>query len=112
MSDLRYEILDLASDDYLGLWEVLWAVQQHFPDDTLGIARAKAQQLVLDLLEDRQLQLYQGVRFDGDETMILPRDQENLLNVGTYWQEPIGDMQHLRVVATEQGERAYLAMKS
>lgn len=112
MSALRYEILDLASDDYLGLWEVLWTVKQHFPEDEIGNAMAKARQLVLDLLQDRELQLYQGVRFDGDEAMIGPNDQEELLNIGTYWQEPIGDIEHLRVVATEQGERAYLAMKS
>jgi hypothetical protein len=109
VSAIRQEILDLASDDYVGLWEVLWVIQRHFPEDTPVSVREKAQQLLLDLLRERLLQLYEGARFDGDEKMIARDDQNDLLNVGTYWNEPLGEIKHLRVVATEQGENAYLA---
>ncbi|MGH7654922.1 MAG: hypothetical protein ACREN6_09690 [Gemmatimonadaceae bacterium] len=105
MKTLKAAVLDSAGDDYTGLWEVLWLVKQRRPEQTDSVAREQARSLVLEMLHDRLLLLYEGVEFNGDEKRVQSSQWEQSLDVVTYWGEPLGDMQQMRVVATEQGER-------
>jgi hypothetical protein len=107
-TELRRALLDLAVDDYTGLWEVLWLCQGKLPDADLQQTLVLARCLVKEMLRDGSLQLYLGSSFTGDERQVLGDDRSHLLESDIYWNEPLAEYPHLRVVATEQGEREYM----
>ena len=107
LAALRRAILDLAVDDYTGLWEVLWLLQG-IVRDTSEQTTTLGRRLVSEMMKDGSLQLYLGRSFTGDEHQVLGDDRNRLLESDTYWNEPLAEYPHLRVVATEQGEREYM----
>lgn len=107
-TESRRTILELASEDYIGLWEVRWAIQQAQSDAPESSLFTDARALIREMIEDGALMLYSGTHFAGEESVVPQEEVSSLLEVELYWNEPISDHPQLRVVATERGEGEYI----
>jgi hypothetical protein len=101
---LREAIMDLAVDDYTGLWELRWRAATLFPDNTEEAerdAREEAERLVAEGL----LALY-DVAAGGEPAPIPTAAALATIRNPDAWAEPT-EAHELRVAATPEGEKAY-----
>lgn len=103
-------VLDLAMDDYTGLWEIAWGIEASPPKVDMSAAVELAKSAVHALLERGYIEIYEGSKFNGDEHRISQSDRRAVLATEAYWNPPLAaDFPHVRVGATEAGEHAYKA---
>lgn len=101
-------VLDLAVDDYTGLWEIAWGIEASHPNADMLTVVELAKRAVHSLLEKGYIEIYEGRKFNGDEHRILQPDRRAVLATEAYWNPPLAaDFAHVRVSATEAGEHAY-----
>ena len=101
-------VLDLAVDDYTGLWEIVWGIEASRPNADMLAAGELAKRAVHALLEKGYIEIYEGRKFNGDEHRIPRSDRRAVLATEAYWNPPLAaDFVHVRVSATEAGEHAY-----
>jgi len=101
-------VLDLAVDDYTGLWEIVWGIEASHPNADMLTAVELAKRAVRTLLEQGYIELYEGSGFNGDEHRVPQSDRHAVLATEAYWNPPLAaDFAHVRVGATQAGEHAY-----
>lgn len=100
-------ILELANDDYVGLWELVWRGQTVAPDMELGALTAAIQDTARRLVEDGLLQMYEGVTFSAEERLVGPSDGQRFLDDASAWAAPSPSTPHVRVTTSEAGEKVY-----
>ena len=103
-------ILDLAVDDFTGLWELVWRADTVFasvaPTERLRMLQAE----VTALVEGRFLDVFEGTRFGGDEQTVAPSTAVILLAEPKSWEPPpVGARMHYRIAATPKGRASYEA---
>jgi len=105
MNDVRSLILELAVEDFYGLWELVWRLQTR----ESGLSRERAVQAARSALaalhEQDLVELYRGTK--GDPLPIRAADVPALLAEETSWEEPKEGTGTLLVGATQKGEEAY-----
>ncbi len=100
-------ILDLADEDYVGLWELLWRGKTVAPDMESGALEGAVQQCTRELIDKGLLQLYRGVTFSGEESPVPHSEVGRVLQDASAWSPPVPSAVHVRVTVTKAGEQAY-----
>lgn len=99
--DFDSMILDLAGDDFTGLWEFVWGAAANVPK---ADPQALLDQLRSDvelLIRTGKLRLYRGTRFTGEQELVADQDAAALLAVPANWAPPEVGRDHLRVLTNE-----------
>lgn len=96
-------VLDMAGDDYTGLWELVWGAgareTERNPEELIAELRSAVQRLV-----DRgALGLFRGTFFNGDEQPAAQSEACAILTSADGWKPPEGDVEHVRVLIKENG---------
>ena len=94
-------ILDLAADDYTGLWEFVWGTAADDPEVAAVTRRELLRVTLAKLIADGKVRLYRGTRFTGEETAVSSSDAQELLTKLESWQAPESNAVHLRVLTVE-----------
>ncbi|MGH9782814.1 MAG: hypothetical protein ACRD88_01405 [Terriglobia bacterium] len=103
-------VLELASEDLFGLWEILWAVRGKDPSVGKSVQEAAVRETVRRLLRQGFVNLYRRTGVSSDETLVEADLIESILDAATPWREPHVNEPAYLVGATEKGKKAYLAM--
>ena len=104
ISILKSEILSLATEDYFGLYEIIWGLNYVFSN--LGEAEkiSHAKQAVMLLLQDELIQLYK-IETEKKTYVLITSDQVNtVLDQVISWQPGTS---YIGFTATPKGERTY-----
>ena len=98
--DMDAMILDLAEDDYTGLWELVWRARTVLGDGSASATSTALRPTVEHLLHNGRLAMFRGVGFAGDECPVSADEAPGLLAVAHSWEPPDNGESHLRVLAT------------
>lgn len=105
--NLKRSILDMAVDDFTGLWEIAWRARSLMPEAGEEEIQLTATQQARDLVEQDLLALFRGVSFTGEEVQLSRDESLTAVSDRGEWAPPEAGAVHLRVAATEAGEKAY-----
>jgi hypothetical protein len=100
-SDFKTLILDLAADDYTGLWELVWGARGSNVSRTEDELISPIRHDVTDLLHLNRVALYRGTRFGGEEERLSTSEALEALSERRQWDPPARDETHVRVLTTE-----------
>lgn len=105
LTALHREILDLAVEDYYGLWEIEDVVARGLPEPEIARAREVSRSLMLELADGGLIEFYLGTRFAGEERPLAVDEMPDFLVVDRYWDAagPTSEP-HVRIGATKKGE--------
>lgn len=107
LSPVEIAVLDAATEDYTGLWEILWEVRRVLPgareDEILQVAQAT----VRTMLSKGWLATYRRVGAAGSESPLPVDDVDTAIRDSASWQEPGPHSQQILVASTDEGDRAY-----
>jgi len=92
-------ILDLADDDYTGLWELVWRAQTLEPNADVESLRASVRDELESLALGGKVKLVRGTHFSGDERPIPLEGTRAMLADGRSWEPPEIGAAHVRVLA-------------
>lgn len=107
-TDLTTVVLDLATEDFMGLWEIVWrarAVEES--GGSSGFSDSALRSEVTWLAAEGLVALYEGIRFNGDESEVTPHETQSVLADPTNWHPAENGRQHYRLAATAKGEEEY-----
>ena len=99
MPDMEAMILELAEDDYTGLWEFVWSAGAIGPQVEGGTLLSSLRVALLNLLAAGKIRLYRGRRFSGEEKLVASSEVESLIAKTDSWEPPELNGVHLRVLA-------------
>jgi hypothetical protein len=105
--NLQRTILDLAVEDYTGLWELVWRVRTVSPSRSEDEARSEAMRTTRQLIEEGLLDLYSGISFTGEQERLDSSDARAVLDNVENWAAAESGAPHYRIAATIAGEAAY-----
>ena len=105
MDNVRSLILDLAVEDFYGLWELVWRLQTCDPGLSRERAIQAARSALVALHEQDLVELYRGTK--GDPLPITAADVPSLLAEEESWNEPREGTGTLLFGATQKGEEVY-----
>jgi len=101
-------ILDLAVDDYTGLWEVVAAMRKIYPERNDLDLKDTAVIAIKQLLKEGFIGVYRGNNFSGEETKLKAAEAFAALSDERNWAWGAPKLHdHIRLAATGEGERAY-----
>ena len=100
-------ILDLATDDFVGLWEIDWRAQSVEKQKGLAVDRAALRLATTRLLDDGEIMLYHGVLFNGDETQVGTSEARAVIAEARAWEPSRRGEPHFRICATQKGDAEY-----
>ena len=78
-------VLEQATEDYTGLWELVWSVPREAGSHGVSPPVMKT---VARLLARGAILLYRGLLFDGDERVVPRAEWDTLLALPASWEEP------------------------
>ena len=107
LNEVESNILELASEDYYGLWEVCWKIQRLRPKDSAAEVRKICINAVRDLVQRGLIHLMRRRGPAGKETLLSENEILNVLNDVSSWEEPFKDSIQFLVGATEEGKEVY-----
>ena len=98
---IREKILELASEDYYGLWELVWAARPLVPEDYSDEQTRDAVQAHLSQLISSGLVTI--FREAGGEMLTVPEKEAlMIIKSPTLWREPSGAAVAYRVAVTSR----------
>jgi len=100
-------VLDLATEDFVGLWELDWRTRTVERSGGSPISDSAVRAEVNRLLAEGQIALYKGVRFNGDESATEVEEARSAITDPANWLPPPDGRQHFRLAATAKGEEEY-----
>src|SRR5258705_5467922 len=107
-TEIQRRILSLATEDFYGLWEVPAVVKDVFPDLDEQHARELSEKILRELIDRHLIRIYRGTRFAGEERPLADTESESALTDASNWRHDVSiAKEHVRISATEIGEREY-----
>ena len=105
LTPVQCGILEIASEDYIGLWEAVAIVKSK--STFAREAQSQAHDILEELLSRHLLEAFEGVRFWGEERQLSFQEALELLDDQEQWDPdvPIG-RRYMRVAATSLGEES------
>lgn len=100
-------ILDLATEDFVGLWEVVWRASTVSESTGDSIAEGDLRAETTRLINAGSLHLYHGVHFAGEEREIDRHSAVSVIADESNWVPPEPQAGHYRIAASERGESEY-----
>jgi hypothetical protein len=107
MVNLTMLVLDLATDDFFGLWELVWRVNAVTKSGSDVVTHEQLRAEVLRLCTDGFVAVYRGRRFDGDESVLGIAEAKAILDDRANWESAVAAAEHFRVAATFNAEAEY-----
>lgn len=107
MVNLTALVLDLATDDFFGLWELVWRVNAATNASSDVVTREQLRAEVVRLCTDGFVAVYRGRRFDGDEMVLGIDDAKAVLDDPSNWESAVAAAEHFRVAATDKADAEY-----
>jgi hypothetical protein len=107
LNPAEYKILELAVDDFFGLWEVIWSLRSVFPGSNQVEIRDIAERALRELLLKGWIFLARRSAISAPEVLIQDNEVNDVLLNEETWREPTRDSMQILVAATEEGERIY-----
>ena len=104
--DSRNVVLDLAVDDYVGLWELIWRVREIAPPGQFSAVAAIGATVSL-LLESGMVQMWVGRSFSGEERLVPLDESRRHLATEEAWRPAQVGESYYRIAATPQGKDEY-----
>lgn len=101
MDNFEPLILELASEDYTGLWEFLWSEGARYPSLDKAELFNQMHRAVKGLVESGQLTLYRGSTFTGEQKPVPLDDITSLIDQRSSWEAPRTGSEHLRVLTPD-----------
>lgn len=101
------ETLELAVEDFYGLWEIIWRFRALSPHSTDPELRTHAENAVRTLLAGGLVALFRRSKVGGEESPVDQNEIEAALSDQSNWDEPKPDSVQMLVGATSLGERVY-----
>ena len=101
------KILEMCTEDVYGLWEILWGLQDLFPDSTRSALRNTAESALKELLAKGWICLFRRSGTAGEEVVLQPEEAGIAISDQRNWDEPTIDSEQIVVGATAEGEEAY-----
>lgn len=105
--DLKLLVLDLATEDFIGLWEVAWRANSAAEPNGSPAMEERLRSDVTQLLVEGFVGLYVGIRFDGDEVQLDQEQASAVIKDPNNWLPSASGELHYRIAATDQGEAEY-----
>lgn len=99
-ASVRKLILDLAVEDAIGLWEIAWRSRESHP----GPTRDELVGVTLEMVREG---LVEVVSSSDERHALSDADAAAEVRDDVNWAEPQSGADHVRIVATAKGERAY-----
>ena len=88
---LQQEILGDGTDDYTGLYEIIWSLNTHYPDVAREAKFTAARSIVLDLLKRGDISLF-TTRWCTNQFDPVPSNEAlDLAAQSTSWDDPTDD---------------------
>jgi hypothetical protein len=106
-TDLTTMVLDLTTEDFIGLWEVVWRARALEASGRPAISDTALRSEVIRLCADGLIALYKGVRFDGDESELGADETQSVLADPANWDPAKSGSEHYRLAATNEGDEEY-----
>jgi len=106
-TDLARMVLDLATEDFVGLWEIEWRARTVERSSGSPIHDSAVRAAVDGLLTARHITLYRGVHFTGDESTVARETARLAISNHANWLAPKNGDDHYRLAATAEGEAEY-----
>jgi hypothetical protein len=103
MRDFKSLILDLVTEDYHGLWELIWSANTVEPGQNQQTLVADLRSALESLIREGEVALYRGSSFNGEERRVSNADIPKELRVEANWPPPPIDVPHLRVLSESLG---------
>jgi hypothetical protein len=102
---IEREVLSAAVEDYTGLWEILWQLNTDYPETPPEENRRIAARAIASLADRGLVDLYLGTAFPAGARRIDPAQRGQIMHVDAYWNEPAPHAEHVRLAATDAGEK-------
>lgn len=102
---IEQEVLSAAVEDYTGLWEILWQLNNEFPGAPPFENRRAATRVIASLVDRGLVALYLGSDFPSGARRIALDEVAEVLRADANWSEPPPHAEHVRLAATDAGER-------
>lgn len=106
-SSTKLLVLDLATEDYTGLWEFSWRAHTRAKENLESIGHEELRKGVSDLVEAGLVALYRGAAFGGEEVILSAEESRLLLADEATWRAPPLGVTHVRAAATDKGAEWY-----
>lgn len=106
------EILDMATEDFCGLWEIIWRLRDLSPRGLTLELRNKAESAVRELLAKGWIELYRCAGVSVEEKLIPIDELDRVLSEPASWKEPSKGSVQFLLAATPRGERVYYRKKT
>jgi hypothetical protein len=107
----KREILEMATEDFCGLWEIIWRLRDLFPQCLTSELRNKAESAVRELSAKGLIELYRRVGVSGEEKLIPIDEVDRVLSDTASWEEPSKAAVQMLLATTAKGERVYYQKK-
>lgn len=100
---VRMMVLELAVEDFIGLWEIVWRAQTIDQATGSKTPESELRSEVLRLLSAGLVALYDGIRFNGDEVELNADMAHLVLADPSNWLPAESGRRHYRLAATKKG---------
>lgn len=107
ITDLTTMVLDLATEDFVGLWEITWRARAVEDSGGTVLSDSVVRSEVMRLSAEGLVALYRGNQFDGDEAEVALHDTQSVLADPANWLPGENGREHYRLAATPKGEDEY-----
>jgi hypothetical protein len=102
--DLLRPILWATIEDFVGLWEILWEVDNIFANKEIDSNKSTVKTILKCFFEQELINFYSAVWGESDDFIELGRDEVlEMLDHENYWQAPAINDFYIAVSATEKG---------
>ena len=88
---LREEILGDGQDDYFGLYEIIWSLNDHYPDIGRDLKIAAARAIIRDLLMEGGISLYRTVWASNHYDSVPSDEALRAIDGPSAWEDPSDD---------------------
>jgi hypothetical protein len=109
LTTVHRAILDLLVEDSYGLWEIVWRLQDLFPERSTAEVTSAAREGVQELLDAGLISVWRLQEVGGEELPVPEGEIGSELAKESNWIGPQDNGSQIRILATEAGERAYYA---
>lgn len=101
---VRNVVLDLISDDYYGLWEVLWRLHTVYPESSESELKTRAIRELLAMLEEDRVSVYQQPTQEASLRLLEPERARAAIQEAANWQAPYSLTDSVVVVSTPDAD--------
>jgi len=109
-SQVSAMILSDACEDYYGLYEIIWSLNNQFPDVPEDSKREVAQEALGNLVKKRLVSLYTTTWPGGTYVAVPGHQAQAVIAAGSSWASPpAAPTKYYCFAATPEGEQAYSA---